>query len=1490
MSAARAMPTLQSRVREVWRRTQRLHASAGMLALLRWAIPLFLVAIAVDRLMYLPAAVRGATVAVMLGLTLYKGWRSGWRELRTFNPTHVALRIEHQHGGFESLLVTAMQLREGTAGPGTSAALREKTCRLAEEQSANLRPAATVPFRALRKPGIVALVLVVVITIVGVVDRPFLVAGLQRIFTPWVDVVYPTDTQLDLGDGDLVVKQGDEVTIAAAVSGVVPERAKLSLQTGTGRARVRDLDIIDGMCSYTIASASRDFTYRIHAGDARSHWRQVRVIPSPRIDEVSATLHFPEYLQRSPEKMSGLTLTVPENTQIEWDLTLDRPLREASLLRETGEDPTPLAVNGKHVTFSDRAKESGAFRFAWVDDEHGFRFTSPRHYLQVLPDEPPRVELTRPAGNLHAILGRSVEFAVRARDDHGIADAHIAYRVEPRPEKKEQLRTAINSGAGDQVIDWDYRDAVKNVQIGDSVTFAVEVRDRYAGPGGPHRARSDIRRITFLSREDYLAEIAKRKERLLSRVRSIYRQQRAAHDLVLKLNPGSDVYIQTLQMEAARQEMLRQQLRETGRAVEALMADLAANGVADAPEGDMLDELRIRLEAIAANHMAAAAERLREQGDPLRNGVGHDPGAVARGIDLAARELARLVMRRDIDSALEVFAREVRTIAQYCAVFRHDAVISEGTTAGTANNGHVEAQRLAAIDELAEEQEELAGWTRTLFAELEAGMQYTKRPLAVLNVTRRIKDCRQAGVEASMKETAALVRKGEVSEAMARQSVPIHALLAAEFKVRRGVEYRTLLTARDQLASIQRQQDDLVRATQALNSSPDASADILAQRQTVLRQALAGILLPSIPAPRPRLFDKPRPQAPPVEDLLWDAQHAMGAGAAKLTAGDTAAAAESQRAATEALASLVKIVRRRTEESLAETAGLSKVTATVSDWALRAAEFETRQVRLLEDTDIAAADEQPCASLAAVQQPLVEDIIRFREDIRRQNQQLDLPQSDLAPLLGRLQKVVAAMEQVLPTLRNNRHDAAIEQQEQAADLMADVAIRTQAQSERLAMLQQLLALEGAVGAASQHMADLAAEQRDLIAAIEEATPQRLFGVLPAQKNLRQCLVDIAPLLDFVAGQLDIGTPLVFSGADMEDAISALGDQDREEALDALDVASESLQDVATLIQKMSRQVGYIAEIVDFLHVACGESGYAAYQQEQLRGAIADQQDTIPGDLVNRQAALRGRVGKLDDLIGRAAGPVNELIATTPLVDAALKGLNQGHPAACREQMGKVCETLDSNAQTLFSLIEMLRGLPKLPLNSMTADDVRQLLEVLTVASNHHTLYRATQATDGKKVTKLAAEQEKLAARCRAFVDGENPAPKLVAAEKHLAKAASLLKSSQRDQALAAQEAAEAEMRHFILAQSLLLKTSLPPPVPSDPDAPASGDPNTTGSDIAKSIGMVGDFVSGEVPKNQRSEWEILRQRTRAALHENFARELPLEYRGMLKSYFERVAK
>ena len=102
----------------------------------------------------------------------------------------------------------------------------------------------------------------------------------------------------------------------------------------------------------------------------------------------------------------------------------------------TGKSPKRLEIaEGSELVIEEVVDASRGYSFSWVDQEHGFGFTSPRYFLQVASDQSPRVELISPESNLKALLGRPVDLVVRASDDHGIGSSAIIYRVNLRPEK-----------------------------------------------------------------------------------------------------------------------------------------------------------------------------------------------------------------------------------------------------------------------------------------------------------------------------------------------------------------------------------------------------------------------------------------------------------------------------------------------------------------------------------------------------------------------------------------------------------------------------------------------------------------------------------------------------------------------------------------------------------------------------------------------------------------------------------------------------------------------------------------------------------------------------------------------------------------------------------------------------------------------------------------------------------------------------------------------
>lgn len=1463
-------------LRTVWRRTQGRHATAAILAFARWFVPLVLGVVLTDWFLDLPAWLRAIAAAAVLGVAAVQAWRNGGAALRSFNASRTAQQVEEASGDMDSLLVTAVQFRERGAAPGTSAAMWELASREAQSVAGRIAPRDVVPLSPLVRPlGITLGLAAIVVAVAMLRGGGFLATGFARMFAPWLAVEYPTDTLIDLGNGELVIQEGAPATITIGLAGKVPQAARLLLQTGTGRPREIQLEVVDGQCTYELAAASRDFSYRVRAGDARSEWRPVRVVPAPRVDAVAVRLDFPDYMDRPDETVEALTLTVPEDTNVHWQLTLDTPIRAATLHRDDADDlPLAVGADGRTLTLTEAASASRGYSFSWIEDRHGFRFASPRYFLQVATDQPPRIELTSPLSNLDALLGRPLELSVRASDDHGIGATRIVYRVNRRPEQTVDLPVPVAGRDGEQPLDWDYRTEVPNLAIGDSVAFLVEVADKYPGEGGPHRARSETRRLTFLARDDYLAEVTKQMERLLNRVRTLYRQERVAYDVTVALDPTAESFLATCQLEAIRQEMVREQLGTTADDVQALLDDLAANQVTDAVEGDSLASLRDALRGIAEDHVARAADLLRAQvGAEAR-----DPRPASAAVNQAARELAGLVLLRGIDAAREVYARETQMLAQELARLRLRLVTGEA---------HQAEAVATAIDDV-------AAWTDDLLRRLSAGMPYGKRPLAVLGLSRRIHTLRTARLTEALRSVAADTRAGK-PEQSASLSPLIRPLIEAAFTMRSGVEYAAISTLREQLAAWAVDQERLLADVRAADDFGTTAAS-LARRQAALRDALVLAVLPGIPAPRATLLDLTFPPVPPGDACRHRAETLATEAVAALHAQARDEATACQQKVVEALRELESIVDRWAPELAQKTLGASMQVSDANERIAALEAFEARQIRLIEHTEEFALDDNDPAALIEDLAALADDLDRFREDLS-----VGVDKADGMLLLrSRIGVAKQAIERALNALSAKEIEEAIEPEEQAAEALAEARVIAQEQLVTVTLQQQLVAFQQAVADASGGMVDLIGGQQDTMAATGKADDEQLTTLLAPQRNLWQCLTDIAPSLNVVASRLDVGTPLVFAASDIEDALVAMEDGEAEEAAEIQQTAIESLLRVQRLVAEVAVQTGYVTEIVTFLHDLQSDGGMLAFRQRQLREqgnpeGILKEQQALAADARAYGDAMTMVAGRIDFALldektrERFAGlelTLDGMAPATHMTDA-IRLLEAGQPAT--DAMEAAEAALRAHAQQANVVIAMLNGLPGIVLSQVSPPELHRLIALLDIASKQRVLMRHTYACADAHLPSLATAQQTLAQDLAkaAQAAGLEQHPLLATACEQTAPIADMLTTSNKA-AAAAQRAVDQTLRHFIIEQALILNTAVPPASSSDSEVVTEAE--TDDLYYTESVGFVSDFVSGEAPKDKKSEWEILGERNRAALNQNFARELPLEYRATLKNYYERVAK
>ncbi len=1475
MSTSQTQSALIPCLRAVWQRIQRKHLSAGFLTLLRWGIPLFLLGVAIDWLTYMPSLGRSIILLVLLGISIYKAWQHGWRYLKPFNPTRAALEVEKLHGGLESLLVTAVQFKESKMAAGTSEALVNATCSKAEGTAGELQPRKIINFKSLKTPFYMASALAGLVLLFALINGPFLSAGLARLFTPWTDIAYPTKTQLDLETKALVVKEGDSAKITIGVSGVIPDTAQFYLRTGDGDPREIEIPVENGSIEYKLASASRDFSYRIKAGDARSDWHQVKVIAAPRIENVQVKLEFPSYLDRKNETVEAMTLTVPQGTKLYWTINLDRPIRDAVLHRD-GKKPLSLEVSndGRQVIVEEAVEASRGYNFSWVEKEHGFDFTSPRYYLQVASDQAPRVELISPVSNLLAMIGRPLDLSVRVQDDHGIGSTAIAYRVNQLEEKSIKLKTNPENGKGEQSIDWDYRKVLPELKIGDTVSVTVEVSDRFPGKDGPHLARSDTRRITFLSEKAYLRQIQKNKDSLLTRVQAIYRQQRAAFDSVRVLETKSETYIQTCQIEAIRQELVRDQLKQIASEVKFLLDDLAANNVSDAPEGESLEFVQKALLEIAETHLANAASLLRHQSGLAAGDTKDlpDPSSAARAVNTAARELGSIVLLRSIDTAQEVYAREARMLAQIQSSLRWRTVQAKSTEERSS---------------LAKEQDELAQWTQRLMNDLQKGMRFEKRPLAVLRLIQSVKDLKTVQTEERMIQAAEFITKGETDKAENLQADLVTTLLDAEFSVRLSGAYLTLTKTRDDMRILVKAQAMLREQCAGMKAQAlKEKTGQITQDQNKLRQSLLTLLLPTVPAPQAKLLDETFPQIPAIHTLLKGADRGMAEALKHLAAGEQEAAIKQQQDAEQAMANLAELVDQWTIELGIQTLGLTTTVAASSERLALITDFEAKLIALLEKTDAAAAAEEKLEGLAVPQLMLAKEIEAFNDNLTQQNQ--TNPDQDIPPLLSRMKRAEIAMQKALASMKANDADQTLSNQEQVADILAETLAIVTRQNEQLGMLQSLMMFQRSVEFANGYVSDIVAEQKDLIKATNALKKDDASGILPMFALLRRCMDEVAPLLDLVAARVDAGQPLAFASSDLDEAVVSLEDGDKVDALDAQDVAAESLEELQVLVKAAKTQTGYIAEIVEFLHAAVANNVLLEYQQDELKQKAQSANPEQLKAIAKEQSELFNKAERESQALTVVTGKA-EFSKPVELMRGVPAQLSSNETEAAIDQMTIVSAALKENTESLFNLISVIHGLPNLDIELMIVTDpsIERLIDVLAVASAHKVLFRETNALKPEEIKAMAKRQSDLASRCQKLAEVGEKHAMLVTASAELTKAATATQSANQEDTKRSQKLAMQSLQYFIIEQAQVLNTVTPPPTPSD--APAADGPGSD-SESAFSAGFISDFVSGEAPKDKRAGWDVRADRNRAALNQNFARQLPLEYRGLLKNYYERIAK
>ena len=500
------------------------------------------------------------------------------------------------------------------------------------------------------------------------------------------------------------------------------------------------------------------------------------------------------------------------------------------------------------------------------------------------------------------------------------------------------------------------------------------------------------------------------------------------------------------------------------------------------------------------------------------------------------------------------------------------------------------------------------------------------------------------------------------------------------------------------------------------------------------------------------------------------------------------------------------------------------------------------------------------------------------------------------------------MRKAVPLLKDNKpgeaagyQKAAIAALSGAQELLAEHGLNVKAYAGMRAQTRN-------AEVPSPYVREIEEEQRDMLAVTRKAKPDDMPALALPQKNLVHAVNALMVALDPVAHLIESSdTEILFAKEDMDSAGISLAEKDPEEALDAQEFIVESLEDLRGKIEAIVPQHRYLLEVVEALHETLQE-GILIREAQRRLGEQALAEAAEPALLGKEQGALKARAEAYGRLINEISGLVIFVSSAAHMAEAEdrLKG---GDSAAAAQAMAQAEQALEADTGTLLKLMKHLLLLlvdPKWP-GFVQPDEVLLAREVLVMAAQQKRAYRESSAAKPDRLSGYEAKLREFEMACGPFIERakqhknpvvkskrkvETPEPippanlhlKLVDAKDHLGKAAANAKASDRAKALASQKKAAEILRHFICEYALKFAV-VSPPLGED-ETPS--DVWIEKEDILQLFAR--GVLTGKRPPDGRLEWEVLGKRDRASLNENFARELPLEYRAILKDYYERLAK
>jgi hypothetical protein len=731
--------------RRWWRATRIL---AGLAWCVGIVIALSLICYHVDRALVLSSAARqGWRIGIGLAglgtllLTLLRPI------LRPLPDRALAVDVERRYPVLRERLLTAIELGPTLAATGPTPGSQTNFSRpmIASLASETERAVADLDFRRavnvrpLRTALLTAGFTLVLLALHLVFVPQAFANWVQRMAHPYADIAPYANTRLWVLPEADVLPRGEGLSVRIMARGVPVNACALYYHQEGDPAndwRRVDLDKPESLSTPTTVSQSgthlSESAQRFHyhfpalthslelyaaANDGRSNARQVMVEDRPTILKMRLTLHYPAYTRRGIQVLSESNgnIAAPVGTLVDVEATANKPLRRVGVLRE-GESPGSWKVEDEKALGQIAVWKDGSYALNLTDRRGFANAAAPRYDIRALPDQPPSVQITRPATDLDLVPDGSLPLVARATDDYGVDRMSLVYdalRGEDDPERQTKpahvARGALAlpgpTGAPQAQVAVRWHIGEVKAKPGDSVVYEVRATDNDTLQG-PHTGRSLAYRIHVVSLPEMQQRLKTELEeeaRALAQLRlhQIQAQQMLAQARQKPTNAALSRAQDAQRAAAQEAHPIAQRLGE-------LTAQLQNNNLIVPSEQQRRDNAEQLLQNLAQQKMPAAADTIQPHSLTQAN---QKEGAIRQDIEHAQQLLSRMVSPDQLAEEAARLAKEQQRLADTSRSLgedMHDKQLQQETRIGMQTQRQQQAQANADTRRLQNQLEQAA--------------------------------------------------------------------------------------------------------------------------------------------------------------------------------------------------------------------------------------------------------------------------------------------------------------------------------------------------------------------------------------------------------------------------------------------------------------------------------------------------------------------------------------------------------------------------------------------------------------------------------------------------------------------------------------------------------------------------------------------------------------------------------------------------------------